>query len=262
MAENEQERKAEMTTIPEKGKTIKKSAYAYQKATLGDVVIASGTTKIGECAFEWNESLTSVKIPASVAEIQSDAFSKCTNLSSVEIEAGSKLKVIPYTCFKGCENLGSVVLPEGIETISEYAFKECPSLKSISIPSSVVEIGYAAFWGCKSLGPIIWGPRNILVACPFGEGKLEIPVGAKVIASRLFESNKTITEVVIPEGVEEIEDHAFWSMKNLVKVVLPSTIKKIGESAFSYNEKLAEINVPAGAEVDESAFEECPLLGK
>lgn len=58
-----------------------------------NVVIPDGTQCIGTKWFEHSE-IESVRIPASVTEIQSDAFHGCGNLEEVTFEAGSKLKTI------------------------------------------------------------------------------------------------------------------------------------------------------------------------
>ena len=63
--------------------------------------------------------------------------------------------VIEGTTLKGLtdygQRLGSIVLPDTITTIGEYALEDCTDLTSITIPSSVTEIGKGAFQGCSGL---------------------------------------------------------------------------------------------------------------
>ena len=40
----------------------------------------------------------------------------------------------------------SIVIPDGITTISKSTFSDCKSLKSVTIPESVATIGESAFW--------------------------------------------------------------------------------------------------------------------
>lgn len=67
--------------------------------------------------------------------------------------------VIEGTTLKGLtdygQRLGSIVLPDTITTIGEYAFEDCTNLTSITIPSSVTEIGKGAFQGCSGLIDIL-----------------------------------------------------------------------------------------------------------
>lgn len=45
----------------------------------------------------------------------------------------------------------SVVISEGIETISDYAFENCPNLSKITMPDSITTIGDYVFKGCSNL---------------------------------------------------------------------------------------------------------------
>ena len=83
-------------------------------------------TTIGEDAFYWCDSLTSVTIPDSVTTIGDRAFSECYSLTSVTI-------------------------PDSVTAIGGYAFYNCSSLTSITIPDSVTSIRDEAFSYCSSL---------------------------------------------------------------------------------------------------------------
>ena len=53
--------------------------------------------------------------------------------------------------FKGCSNLQSIILPDGITVISGEMFSGCTALQSIYIPDSVVRIDAYAFYNCLNL---------------------------------------------------------------------------------------------------------------
>ena len=53
--------------------------------------------------------------------------------------------------FQSYENLETVILPDGLQTIEKYTFEGCKLLKSINIPNSLKKIGERAFWHCESL---------------------------------------------------------------------------------------------------------------
>ena len=74
-------------------------------------IIPKGVTKIGDCAFEGCEGLTSIEIPDSVTEIGDFAF-------------------------WGCEGLTSIEIPKGVTKIGDYAFESCEGLTSVEIPSN------------------------------------------------------------------------------------------------------------------------------
>ena len=57
--------------------------------------------------------------------------------------------------FWGCKSLKSLVLPDGVTSIGDYAFDGCCSLRCVVISDGVTRIGNYAFWGCKSLKSLV-----------------------------------------------------------------------------------------------------------
>ena len=92
--------------------------------------IKEGTEIIGNDAFSWRKSLTSITIPPSVNTIGEGAF-----------------------CF--CSSLTSITIPPSVTAIGNYAFSSCESLTSITIPPSVTTIGEKAFYKCTRLSRIL-----------------------------------------------------------------------------------------------------------
>ena len=70
------------------------------------MTIPDSVTSIGEFAFDYCTSLTSVTIPDSVTSIGGSAF-------------------------KGCKSLTSVTIPDSVTSIGERAFKDCTSLTDV-----------------------------------------------------------------------------------------------------------------------------------
>lgn len=92
-----------------------------------------------------------VTIPDGVTNI-GKAFQRCKTLTSVVIPEGVK-KISDYA-FEGCINLTHATIPEGVTSIGESAFEWCTSLVSVTIPSSLTSINNYAFKQCKSLSSI------------------------------------------------------------------------------------------------------------
>ncbi len=91
----------------------------------GIITFDGDVTEIGNQAFYYCQSLTSIVIPNSVTKIGGGAFSMCVNLTSITI-------------------------PDNVTSIGRMAFQQS-GLTSITIPESVTEIGDQAFYCCENL---------------------------------------------------------------------------------------------------------------
>lgn len=145
-------------------------------------------TKIGRSAFTWLNDLKTIKVPASITEIEIDyLIDRCTALESFIVDpenqvyssfdgvlynkAGTEGIYAPYaisgvvtvpgtminipdSMFYRREKITSVILQEGVTAIGKNAFNSCDRLHSITIPESMTEIGYNAFLGCSKLWEI------------------------------------------------------------------------------------------------------------
>ena len=72
-----------------------------------------------------------------------------TAMTSAEI--GSCVKNINVNAFSGCTSLSSVTMTSGTTSINQQAFYQCTSLSSVTLPSTVTGIYAYAFYGCSSL---------------------------------------------------------------------------------------------------------------
>ena len=123
------------------------SNNAMTEAYIGDCV-----TSIGNSAFRYCSSLTSIDIPSGVTSIGFDVFRDCTSLSSIEIP--NSVTSIGIEVFNNCTSLTSCTIGSGVTSIGMSTFRYCSSLTSIDIPSGITSIGNSAFRYCSSLTSI------------------------------------------------------------------------------------------------------------
>lgn len=71
-------------------------------------------------------------------------------------------KVVKITAntFGDNETIQSIVLPNTVTTLEEFAFSNCTSLKNIKLSSSITEISFLMFGGCTSL-ETVYVPKSV-----------------------------------------------------------------------------------------------------
>jgi len=88
------------------------------------------------------------------------SVSKGTATSSVviipSVHNGLPVVAITDSGFTSYANMTSIIIPNGVTRIGNYAFFNCYNLTSIVIPAGVTNIGNFAFDGCSSLATIYY----------------------------------------------------------------------------------------------------------
>ena len=125
----------------------------YYCSSLTSISIPEGVTSIGDSAFSYCRSLTSITIPEGVTRIMDEAFSSCESLTSITIP--DSVISIGDEAFSECISLTPITIPNSVYSIGDKAFASCYSLTSISIPETVTSIGDEAFRGCFALESVV-----------------------------------------------------------------------------------------------------------
>lgn len=116
------------------------------------VMIQTGVTAIGSCAFTNITNVVDIYLPDTITLIGNDAFAGCTALESVRLPAA--LSSLGAGAFRSCSSLKSIELPAQVAKINDYTFYGCSSLESVKLSSNLLTIGIEAFYGCTSLKSI------------------------------------------------------------------------------------------------------------
>ena len=201
-----------------KGNYSEEVYYEYSgNVSIPQTVNYNGITytviSLGDEAFYWCSSLTSVLIPNSIISIGEGCFNKCTNLTSVEIP--NSVTSIGVNAFRSCSNLTSVEIGNSVTSIGSSSFEGCSSLASIEIPNSVTSIGNNAFYGT------VW----------FNNQSDGVVYAGKV-AYKYKGTMPSGTVITLKNGTLGIGENAFSGRTNLTGVEIPLSISKIGDNAF------------------------------
>ena len=222
-------------------------------------------TTIGEAAFEGNQTLQSLHIPASIQKVGEGAFYGCTGITSITVDAANTAYTASGNCLVEKESkkliLGcsaSTIPADGSVTeIGEFSFAGCEGLTSLHIPYTIKQIAGSAFIGCTGLESItasegsthysamgncliITGTRTLLLGCK----NSVIPEDGSVIriGNGAFSGTK-ITSLVIPDVVTEIGEAAFEDCAELESITFGKGITTVSGAVFNGCNKLTTITV-------------------
>ena len=144
-------------------------------------------------------------------------------------------------CITNADKYSEIIVQEGIEQVEIASFTGC-TLKKITLPSTITDIGYAAFFNVISLEEVV------------------LPSNLKSIGEWAF-SGTALNSITIPNSVKTIEKRAFSGCSNLQSVTLSKNLKSINERAFNNCTSLTTITLPEGLEkIEKYAFFQCTSL--
>ncbi len=209
--------------------------------------------------FTRQEDVVSIIFPP-VPTIQSLGFSDCDNLKSIVIPEG--VKEIKGWAFAALQSLEEVTLPESLTYIDSLAFNCCTKLPKIVIPKNVSRLEAHTFIFCQSLSDVT------------------LQEGLTYIGDAAFAACDKLTDITIPASVTEIDGNPFGGCRNVkirlspenkhftvidnnlysadkktiisyvptegeTDIAVPAGVTSIGNSAFSRYENIASISIPA-----------------
>ncbi len=245
-----------------------------------------------------NNTVTSVKIPNGVTEIQQTAFYRCTALREVQlpdtikfirqyafqgdtalekIDLSSNVEVIGASAFEGCTRLND--FGDGVGTaenplrlnscyaIGERAFYGCTALTAIDL-THLRNTGESAFMNCSNLSEVVFDEDGLTKLSGHifdGCGLTEVTCYEKnIIPAYAFANNKSLTSFTFAgeNGLESIGGFAFSGDTALAEITLPNSGFALGEKVFNNCTNLAKVILQAKTQITSaqgSIFNGCGL---
>jgi hypothetical protein len=262
------------------------AASAFYNCTgITSATIPSTLTFIGNEAFRGCSGLVTLNYNATNCTIQSLDYAhnywsshwlyECPSL--VNLNIGEGVQSIPnyficgyyysqygYGTYSGYPSLtGTIIIPNSVTSIGEYAFYRCINVGSVRIGNSVTSIGSNAFASCTNLGSVTIGNSvTSMGAAAFADcsslQSVVIPNSLTTISNDLFSGCGMLTSVTIPNTVVLIGNYAFENCNSLATLVIPNSVVSIEKSAFYGCSSLASVSFGESlVSIGEYAFYGC-----
>ncbi|MGM9840878.1 MAG: leucine-rich repeat protein [Candidatus Limisoma sp.] len=171
--------------------------------------------------YQGTYSSTGIRQP-----VESDyyAYNEWTMSSSEPIKMAARQDALPELVFTKT-NLEEVVLPTSITKIYS-SFSECYSLKgTVVIPEGVTTIGDYAFEST--------GIEHVVLPSTLAESTKTNPgANESAICAHAFDNCWALKSIEFPASVHLIRDAAFQNCVSLTEVTIPETITNIGQKSF------------------------------
>lgn len=251
----------------------------YTLSESGELTISSqiGMTNWAQNGRGSNgKDVKSVKITGDVTEIIMNAFSGCSNLTEVTIEA-ARIGSIGASAFQNTKSLTTIEIPASVTTIGGGAFFGSGISKF-----TVAEGGNSFKTDTEGKALLTFDGKTLFVFAPSATGSYTIPGGVITIDPYSFYST-ALTSLVIPESVTTIEEGAFqgsaltsieisgtvatigdaaFQGSALTSIVIPSSVTSIGYAAF-VSSALTTVTFEGATAptIEEGIFANCPLTG-
>ena len=141
------------------------------------------------------------------------------------------------------DDITTVYIEEGVESIGNCAFYDCTALEKVEIPYTVTSIGDRAFMHCYKLNNV------------------DLPGQLEYLGEGAFSSCRSLETMAIPSGVGAIYAWTFADCSSLYYVTIPDGITEIGMYAFNNCTSIEQLSIPVTVtEIDAVAFNGCPNL--
>lgn len=174
-----------------------------------------------------------------VTAVEERAFSY-TDIKSIVLP--ETVVAIGQYAFSASNSLRSVTILGNITTIESWTFQYCYALTEIYLPDSITHIGSSAFWGCAF-------------------DSIDLPKKLETIDGYAFKYCN-LKQLIIPSAVHTIGNEAFSCIYNLTDVMFEdrTTIVSLGESVFSSCSKLTSFDFTYCSDFGRNAFYGCTSL--
>lgn len=177
--------KIEKVHLPDKWGEIPDALF-YDCASLTEFNWPTGTSAIGNNAFDGASAIKTLTVPNTVTSIGWYGFGEMTSLTSIDLSSCTLIENVKQYLFYKDTSLTDVKLPPNLKDAVRNLFEKCSSLKTVELPKTLTKID-GFFLDCTSLESV------------------SIPDSVTLITSGSFKNCISLKEVSIPVSITSID---------------------------------------------------------
>lgn len=201
------------------------------------MVLSNDCTTLNDFDFSFCPVLETIKLSKNLKHIGEQAFSYSNRLTKIDIDEENanfsavdgilydKNRKTLIRCPEGVSDTFTV--PEGTESIANFAFYGCKALEHICLPNSLKEVGESAFQECEGL-------RSI-----------DLTGDITTINKNAFFGCISLETITLPKSLLEIQKDAFFGCSKLKGIQFPKNIENI-DNAFNNCQQLESFSIEGG----------------
>ncbi|MCQ2320361.1 MAG: leucine-rich repeat protein [Bacteroidales bacterium] len=208
-----------LTTVHYNAIDCKEALWPFRGCHFTDLILSDSVTRIPEIIFQYSDITGHLELPESVS-------------------------YIGYSAFCDCDNITSVNIPHGVDTI-DFSFSYCDNLDTVFYnATNAFSPTYTANGAFLSSGV-----RNVI----FGEDVESLP-------AYIFCQCTNMDSISLPNSLKRIDDYAFSSCTSLTKFTIPENVEYIGDFAFYGCSNITTMNLKpiTPPEIFQNTFYEVP----
>ena len=241
--------------------SIGDSAFLYC-SSLTSITISNSVTSIGDYAFSWCSSLTSITIPNSVTSIGDGAFADCRSLNTIYLEATTPPTLDGSYVFRNTPSL-TCYIPSGTFTAYEASDWAQYVGEFVEVCTDYMIITYTSTDGNIVIPSQshVFGANIVSNEYKDGQGVITFDALLKSIGDYAFRECSSLSSITIPNSVTSIGDYAFWDCSSLTSITIPNSVTSIGKWAFAGCSSLTSITIPNSVtSIRDAVFYYCSSL--
>ena len=236
-----------------------KEAPFYNRSTLTNVTISDkgGVTYLKPYFIYGASTLPSINVPDNVLEIGMYAFAECSSLE--EAVLSKNLSLIDEGLFDQDIALKSLIIPEAVNAVNQYALRGCGALQDLRFEDSTNPLtaaiarsgmgmcgdthlenlyigrnirysatksnGYSPFYNLTSLKNVTFSNAGMVTECN----------------DYLLAGCSTVENLSLPESLVTIGNHTFSDMTTLQYCRMFDNVESVGEYGFAGDVNLTDL---------------------